>query len=562
MAAALLRSGERVAQDGPLRLRLALVGLARAPALPSAAIAFIAISVGLGGFALAYRATLIRGAADQAADGVPLDASVSPGPDFHTPLQLRSLAGWRELAHGGVFAVRRTDANFATGGGTVTVPALGVQAAGLGLIHGWRASDGSASLATLARRLVPRGPVRAPGPALPPGAAWLSVRASSSSGPVVVAADLRGPNGAVTQLVLGTAGSAEGPLRARLPPGRWELEAFELSEPSGLEATTGHQNAEGPGATGQQQSAVSVGPVRILSLGGRVLLSTPLGSWRAVGAAAPARPATGAATVPVVFTATGEPGVVRPAQPSDGRAVPVLVDAQTASAAGPGGRIAMTIDGLPVVARVVGVVRRFPTLPPDVGGFVVADQATLSSALDAQLPGQGSADELWIAGSNLAGLRAALGRPPLAQLSSSFRADLEQRLSSAPLARGVLGALVAAAVVAAALAVLGLLVSLLGPARDRVVERDLEAQGVGPHALRADLRARLAVMSGAGVCAGLLVAVLLVRVAVAAVRAGATVADPRPALVAIVPPAQLLAWGLAVGAVLLVSGSLAVRVLR
>ena len=161
-AGAVLRGTERVARGGPVLTRLALVNLARSPMMPALAIAFVAVAVGLGGFALGYRSTLIRSAADQAADRVPLDALVSPGPDFSTPLELAPLQRWQALAAGAVLPIRRTDANYTSGGGTVTVPALGVPATGLIQIHGWRQSDGSAPLATLARRLEPAGPVRLP----------------------------------------------------------------------------------------------------------------------------------------------------------------------------------------------------------------------------------------------------------------------------------------------------------------------------------------------------------------------------------------------------------------
>ena len=120
-----------MARGGPVLTRLALVNLARSPGMPALAIAFVAVAVGLGGFALAYRSTLIRSAADQAADQVPLDALVSPGPDFSTPLELAPLQRWQALASGAVLPVRRTDANYTSGGGTVTFPALGVPAAGL-----------------------------------------------------------------------------------------------------------------------------------------------------------------------------------------------------------------------------------------------------------------------------------------------------------------------------------------------------------------------------------------------------------------------------------------------
>ena len=469
--------------------------------------------------------------------------------------------------------VRRTDANYASGGGTVTVPALGVPADGLTRIRGWRESDGSAPLAVLARRLEPTGPVRVPGPVLPADARWLSLRASSPGIAVDVTADLRDPQGAIRQVAFGTAGAGGGFLRAPVPPGRWELQALELDEPSGLAITNGHQNGENPAAATQSRTRVALGPLLALQASGRSLLRVPLGAWRGVGAAATPAPASTApastarlpaSTAPagtdvatVTFTASGTPGVLRPAQPADSHPVPVLADAQTAAAAEPGGRIALTVDGLPVIARVVGVLNRFPTLPADAAGFVVADEATLAAALDAQLPGQGRADELWIGTGHPERLRAALGSGPLAQLDSSFRLDLEHQLRDAPVARGVLGTLIAATVLSVLLAVVGLLAALFGAARDKRVESDLREQGVGPRGLRAELRVRLTLVSVLGVVAGLAIAVLLTRLAVAGVRSVGAVASPRPPVVTVVPWAALAAWGVGTLAVLAIAGWLA-----
>jgi hypothetical protein len=560
-----LRAAERVARRGPVLPRLALVNLARAPGVTALAVAFIAVATGLGGFALAYRSTLIRSAADQAADQVPLDALVSPGPDFRTPLEVAPLQRWQALASGAVRPVRRTDANYTTGGGTVTVPALGIPAGGLTAIHGWRESDGSASLATLARRLEPAGPVRVPGPTLPADAQWLSLRASSQGFAVTVTADLRDPQGAIRQVTFGTAGASAAVLRAPVPPGRWELEALELDEPTGLALTNGHQNGENPGAATQASARVALGPLSVLPARG-ASRPVPLGAWRGVGAAATTEPATtgpatsGAAAI-VGFSASGTPGVLRPVQPTDTLPVPVLADPQTAASAGPDGRIALTVDGLPVVARVAGVLNRFPTLPSDSAGFVIADEATLAAALDAQLPGQGRPDELWISTGHLAQLRAALGSGTLAQLDSSFRIDIDQQLRDAPVARGVLGTLIAATALSVVLAVVGLLTALLGGARDARAESDLSEQGVGPRGLRAELRVRLALASVLGVIAGLGIAVLLTRLAVASVRAAGTVADPSPPVVTVVPWAELAAGCAGTLAVLALAGALATRAL-
>jgi hypothetical protein len=560
LAGAGLRGAERVARRGPVLTRLALVDLARSPGVPALAIAFIAVATGLGGFALGYRSTLIRSAADQAADRVPLDVLVAPGPDFKTPLELAPLQRWQALASGAVLPVRRTDANYTTGGGTVTVPALGIPAAGLAGIHGWRESDGSAPLTTLARRLEPTGPVRVAGPTLPAGARWLSLRASSRGFAVEMTADLRDPQGTIRQVTFGTADAGAAVLRAAVPPGRWELEALELDEPTGLAITNGHQNGENPAAATQSSARVALGPLVVLPARGPSL-QVPLGAWRGVGAAATTGSATSGAVAMVGFSAIGTPGVVRPAQPTDTFPVPVLTDPATAASAGPDGRIALTMDGLPVIARVVGVLSRFPTLDPDAAGFVIADEATLAAALDAQLPGQGRPDELWISTGHPGRVRAALDSGTLAQLDSSFRVDIDQQQQGAPVARGVLGTLIAATALSVALAVVGLLTALLGGARDERAESDLTEQGVGPRGLRAELRVRLALASVLGVIVGLGIAVLLTRLAVASVRAAGTVADPRPPVVTVVPWAALAAWGAGTFAVLALAGWLATRAL-
>jgi len=560
-AGVVLQGAERVARSGPVLPRLALVNLARSPGVPALVIAFIAVATGLGGFALAYRSTLIRSAADQAADRVPLDALVSPGPDFNTPLEVAPLQHWQALASGAVLPVRRTDADYTSGGETVTVPALGIPAGGLIRIHGWRESDGSAPLTALARRLQPTGPVRTAGPVLPADTKWLSLRASSPGLTVAVTADLRDPQGRIRQVALGTAGADVAFLRAPVPPGRWELEALELDEPTGLAITNGHQNGENPAAATQSSTRVALGPLLALQASGRSLMRVPVGAWRGVGAAATTAPAGSGTVATISFATSGTPGVLRPAQPTDTHPVPVLADPQTAASAGPGGRLALTVDGLPVIGRVAGVLDRFPTLPSDSAGFLVADEATLAAALDAQLPGQGRADELWISTGNLARLRAALGSGPLAQLGSSFRADIDHQLRDAPVARGVLDTLTAATALAAALAVIGLLTMLLGGARDERAESDLQEQGVGPHGLRAELRVRLALVSALGVVVGLGIAALLTRLAVASVHAAGTVANPRPPVVTVVPWAALAAWGAGTFAVLALAGWLATRAL-
>jgi hypothetical protein len=554
---AILRSAEKLARRGSLTLRLALVGLGRAPGTAGLAIAFLAIATALAGFGLSFRATLLRGAADQAANRVPLDALVSSGSSLSTPLELAPLAHWRSLSGGAVFAVRRTQANYPDGGGTATVPALGIPAAALPLLHGWRSSDGPAPLAMLARRLRPPGPAQTPGPVLPANAERVGLSVRSPDLDLVVTLDLRDPGGRVRRLALGTTGLRPRTLSAWVPPGHWEVEAVELSELSGTAITNAHQNGENPAPETQFSARLSLGPLVGRDSGGQPVLQQPLGGWKAVGATSEA-PLTasgggsGRATA-VVFQNTGWPGVVRPPQPSDARPLPILTDRGTAAAAGPGGRIGLTVDGVPVQARVVGVVRRFPTLGAGAGGFVLADQALLSGALDAQLPGQGLPDELWVSSSRTRALRSALRSGPLAGLSASYRSEIEHGLRADPVASGVTRTLLAAAGVATVLALLGMLLVLGGPLRSLRIQADLEAQGMGPSGLRRELRARFGVACILGIWSGLVIALILDRLTVAAVGAYES-GSAQPPPITVVPVPALLGLGLGLTALSLACG--------
>ncbi len=540
-SAAALRASERFARRGPLLLRLAVVDLARAPAAASLAIAFVAVSTGLGAFALAYRATLDRSAADQAAAQVPLDATVTAGGDFATPLQVAPLARWRALSGGELLPVRRTQASFVSGGASVTVSALGVPAGGLAQLHGWRAGDAATRIGALARRLEADGPARVPGPALPRAARRLQVTVESASLAVGLTADLRDPDGGVDQVQLGSAERGPTVLRGRIPAGSWELEALELDAPPGLAATNGHQNAENPAPTTQGSQALTLSAVSALDGKGRRLLRASIADWHGVGAVRPLR-AAGRGGRLVLFDTGEDSGLLRPAQPIDYRPLPVLVDPGTAAAAGRGGLLAMTVDEVPLVARVTAVLRRFPTVQSGSAGFVVADEPALASALDAAIPGQGEANELWISTPDQARLRGALTRRPLAQLDSAFRVDIERSLGSAPIARGVLGTLIAATALGGLLSVIGVLVALLGAARDERVEADLLAQGLGPRAVRRELRMRLAVVGTTGVLVGVAIGILLTRLAIAVVQAAGAVAAPQPPVVTVTPWAALALW--------------------
>jgi hypothetical protein len=551
----ILGIAERVSRRSKLTVRLALIGLGRGRGIAALAIAFLAISSALGAFALAFRATLIRGAADQAADSVPLDALVAAGSSLAGPLEVAPLSRWQALSHGRVFVVRRAEASYPDGGATASVPALGVPPAALALMHGWRSSDGEAPLSVLASRLRRPGPARRPGPILPARAQWLALPVHSANLDLNVSLDLRNRQGAVRQLPLGESGLRTRVLSAGVPGGGpWEVEAIELSELSGTAITNGHQNGENPAPATQFSAQLRLGPLLIEDGSRHPLLRAPLGSWRAVGAASNASlqaTDTRAATA-LTFQTTGWPGFIRPPQPSDTRPLPILVDPTTAAAAGPGRQIGLTVDGAPIQGHVVGILRRFPTTLA-AGGFVLADQALLSSALDAQLPGQGQPDELWISTSKPGRFADALRGSPLGQLSISLRENIESRLRSQPIAAGVSATLLASGLVATLLALLGMLLVLAGPLRQARIAADLEAQGLGPSGLRGELRLRFAIACLLGIWPGLLIALILDRLAVATVGAYEN-GGSQLSLITVIPWPELLAVGVGLSAICLLGG--------
>jgi ABC-type lipoprotein release transport system permease subunit len=114
-------------------------------------------------------------------------------------------------------------------------------------------------------------------------------------------------------------------------------------------------------------------------------------------------------------------------------------------------------------------------------------------------------------------------------------------LRTTPVAHAIVGTMIAAAALAAVLAVAGLLLALLGSMRDRRLEGDLVAQGLSPRELRAELRLRIWIASALGTLAGIVIAVVLTALALAAVRAGLGIAPPQPSLVTAAPWGELAA---------------------
>src|SRR6266508_3781151 len=70
-----------------------------------------------------------------------------------------------------------------------------------------------------------------------------------------------------------------------------------------------------------------------------------------------------------------------------------VASTQLADAAGPGGVLPLNVATGTIIGRIVGTVRRIPTVGEDV---VIADGPTVETALSAVAPGSGTPNEVWL----------------------------------------------------------------------------------------------------------------------------------------------------------------------
>jgi hypothetical protein len=180
-----------------------------------------------------------------------------------------------------------------------------------------------------------------------------------------------------------------------------------------------------------------------------------------------------------------------------------------------------------LVVRIVATLRRFPTVD---GPVVLADEGWLSSALNADAPGAAVPGEVWLRAGPAAA--RALARPPFDLLELSSRRALLHDLRGDPLARGVLLALGAGALLALVLALASLLLALVAELRDERGElADLEAQGAAPRTLRRHLRLRALIVLAFGLVGGAAAGAALAALATAVVALAAGATAPVPPLV-------------------------------
>ncbi|HZO96616.1 MAG TPA: FtsX-like permease family protein [Gaiellaceae bacterium] len=523
-----MRLAERLTRRSAFGLRLAVLALARAPSRTVVSCAFVAVALGLALFAATYRATLARGAADQASFQVPLDFTVAESPRLVAPLDAAPLSRYAQVGGAAAaYPVLRLGATVPGAGSAVLSPTvLGLPAAAVRRLR-WRGDFSSLSPGELARRLAASGEPRLAGVRLPAGTARVTLPVRVSGPGLSLALVVRDGRGRTQLVQLGRAGTGASVVGAGLPAGGpLDVVGLQLTLPLDEQFFFAHVEAEGS-VSSAPAGAVELGPLR--ASGGRAVTAWKGWSLRAGGAATRSR---NGVRFPFAFPDTGARLVLRPREPTDGRALPVVVSPDVADAAGGvGSRTRLDFQDVEVPVRIAGVASRLPTVPASSGPFVLADEAWLETAVGADAPGEGDPNEVWLSTPDEAAAAAALRRPPFAALAVTSRTAIERQLTSDPLARATGRALGAAALVALVLAVLGFWVGVLSEVRDERSDFfDLEAQGVAPARLRAQLRTRSAILVAAGLAGGAALGALLSTLVVSLVRISATTALPEPPL--------------------------------
>jgi hypothetical protein len=476
---------------GPLPMRLAALSLARRGGTALVAAAFLVVSIGVALFAVSYRATLERGQRDQAAFAVPADYVLSEDLERLVPVQRVAPGLLARLGHSENVARASGDLR----GRDVTL--LGVPAQALPRVDGWRDRPPPSVLRSL-------GPsVHLHGLDLHSGAFALVF--TLHGGPVTLTLDVLKPRGEFAAVQLGTATPGTHVLRAKVPVGGRAI-ALRLSLPVIAAFLAGHRES---GTTLSVPNASR----------GVLKLGEPFSSWIGTGGV---RVIDGAAHFVANRAAVS---LLRPRQPTDGVPVPVLA---TPAVAALGDVLSLTVNDAPLTVRVVGTARYVPSVADDA---IVADRDSVATALNATRPGALVPNEVWVFDANAAA-GSLLQRDPLDRLAVTSHAERLHELRADPLARGTLAIVSATAFAALALALVGLLLTVVTDVRDESGELfDLQAQGVTGRELRRYLRVRAALVAVAGAAGGLATGAVLVALvsAVVAVTAGAT--TPLPPLV-------------------------------
>ncbi|PWJ54637.1 hypothetical protein SAMN06264364_10680 [Quadrisphaera granulorum] len=531
------RTAYRLVPRRAVGLRLGVAGVSGHPLLAASTVALLVAGVGASGFAISYRATLLRGAADQAAFEVPLEVRVTPGPSHGTVLSAGSVAQVATEAGAagatGYPVLRAAGAIRSGGQGSEVVHFVGVEPAALAQVRSWSHTVGSSDATAVARAVTLTVPT--PGPVLPAGRT-LTVQTDAEQTVMQLGAVLRATDGRERTLRLVPEPGAER-LRQQtdLPEeGSWQLIALTYTPNSITEMLREHAAAEGPTARPAATGRITLGEVSVDGTS----VPQPWSGWSGDGLTT----ADDGTSAQIDYRLEGSRGWVaaRSTAPGSSAApLPVAADpVTTRDAGGVGGLVTLTLDQQPVQAKVVAALPRFPTV--DDGRFVVVDASALAALLDAQSPGSAEPDELWVAGPSPGSSGAASPSAATSGVTGGVAsgltvqraADVERQLRTDPVAVGAVRMLLLAAGLTALVGLAALVLLVVGQRDEDAGELYAwETEGIAPRVLRRSLWARAATVTALAVPVGVAAATVLTRLTAQLVPLTAGGEQPRPPLV-------------------------------
>ena len=519
---------ERGSRRGPLSSRLAILTLARDPGAPRWPSRSSPSASASPSSRPPTAARSSRGSATRPPTRCRSTTRCPRATSWCRPLAAAPLTRYAALPGVTAYPVLRTAADLPGSGATrQSAVVLGVPAAALPGLAGWRSDFAGPSPRTLAA-LLAAGPGAARGAAIPAGPQTLSLPARQTGQPVDASLVLQAAGRDPQAVALRRRGDR---LEARLPdspvPRRMLGLVFRLPFAAALAA--GHADAEGGLTAWAGSGGFELGP---LTANGHVVTD-----WRGWSGHDGLHRVRGPGTRLRYAITINSVAMLRLPQPSDGEPLPVLATPAVARSANADGDLTLSFDGAPLSAHVAAVINRFPTTQDAGGVAIVADEASLQAALATTGHGGDGVSEVWLRRaptSPAASLERTLTASPFSALQLQSRQALLDGLSSDPLARGILLTLGAAALLALVLALAGIVLTTASALRDERAELfDLEAQGVQPGTLRAQLRLRAAIVMVLGIVLGVLVGLLLARAVVGLVLVSANDSPPVPPLRAV-----------------------------
>ncbi|MTD16764.1 hypothetical protein GIS00_22775 [Nakamurella sp. YIM 132087] len=543
------------AGTGPVR-EVAVVAARRRPLLPMVTAGFLAAACCSLMFAGADRAGLQQSARDQAAAQVPLDVRITPSAGVSVPLDALDTTGLVAAAPGAVIRPVVSSSVTAFAGTTLasSVPLVGIDPAVLTEMHEFGPVTGSDDApAELASRITATG--LTPGTPVPAGSSTLVLQVAGANDDITVRVWVATTEGRERGIALQRNGDR---LSSALDiAGPLTIRAIEISESDAHLMHRQHGVGEG-----DSDRALATGDLTFTTVrAGGADLGLSWAGWGSDEADVEA----GATGMRVHYQVGDNRVVLTPdfVPRTDLTPIPVLTDPATAARAGGSGEFGVTVNGVAIPVRIVGVLPRLPALGTT---YLIADRSAATAILDRTAPGTAAVTQVWIGApaDELAAVQAAIDTSGAAAATVAYRSVVLGAIEQDPVAVRSLDLLVLSGVIALLLALIAAAAAVRADLDESAADHHaLELDGLTGGRLRLVLLTRSTITLLLGIPLGVLGGVALTAVALHLLVTGAAGGPVVPPLRLVVPaPVVLVVVGSALVGCALTAGVAALTAFR